>query len=202
MTKILLLVGAAMATVAFVPYIRDILRHGVRPRLVSWVIWTILLALMAVVSVQEKQSASALTASITAVGCFAVVVLGWKYASRGVTQLEWWTLGGALVGLALWLLLDNPLLVMFVAIGVDALAYIPTIVHGWQDPEEESWVAFATGGVGELLVVTSALLEHANLIGLAYPVYATVFSLGMTGVILFSRWWRNTPDIAATDRAY
>ena len=189
MTNILIFTGTALTTASFVPYLRDIIRHGARPRLVSWVIWSLLLGLMATVSVQERQWESALVAAVSSLGCLLVVGLGWRYASRGVTSLEKGTLIAALAGIALWFTLDNSLIVLIVALGIDALAYIPTIIHGWTDPEEESWQAYLLGAVGEGLVLCAALFQHASLVGILYPLYAATFGFAMVGIVLFSRWW-------------
>ena len=188
MTKLLLIIGTLLATISFVPYIRDILRHGARPRLVSWVIWTLLLGLMAIVSVQEKQWGSALVASISAIGCFAVVVIGYRYASRDVSNLEKVTLMAAVAGIALWFVVENPLVVMIVALLIDGIAYVPTIIHAWQDPEEESLAAYAVAGTGQVLVLSAVWLEHTTLVGLLYPLYASLFSLLMVSLIHISQY--------------
>ena len=67
--------------------------------------------------------------------------------------------------------------------------YIPTIIHGWTDPEEESWQAYLLGAVGEGLVLCAALFQHASLVGILYPLYAATFGFAMVGIVLFSRWW-------------
>lgn len=195
MSKLLLALGTVLATAAYAPYIRDIVRHGVRPRLVSWVIWTLLLGLMTVVSVQERQLGSALATGISTVGCLVVVALGWRYATRGVTHYELATLVAAGAGIALWLTLDNPLLVMVVAIAIDAIAYVPTLVHGWQNPEEESWLAFAVGVVGEGVILAAVLQQNATIVGYLYPLYAVVFGAVMVGLIALA----NYRDSAAAD---
>lgn len=202
MTNILIFIGTALTTASFVPYLRDIIRHGARPRLVSWVIWSLLLGLMTVVSVEEKQWASALVAGVSAFGCLAVVALGLRYASRHVTRLERVTLVGALLGIALWFVVDSPLVVMMIALAVDALAYIPTFIHGWQEPEEESVLAFACAGVGEAIILVAVWMQHAPLLGMLYPFYAGVFSLAMVATIYASRFWYGTGDIEAAEAQY
>lgn len=199
MANILLAIGTLLATVSFVPYIRDIIRHGTRPRLVSWTIWTLLLTLMAIVSVQEQQWGSALITTVSAIGCFTVVVLGRRYATRGTTQLEKSVLVAAVAGIALWLVVDNPLLVMIVALAIDAAAYLPTVIHAWQDPEEESWRSYLVGGLGQVLILIAVLARHADTVGVLYPAYAAVMNLAIVGVIFGSAWWYAKSDDLATE---
>ncbi len=194
----LIIIGTLLTTISFVPYLRDIIRHGARPRLVSWVIWTVLLGLMASVSFQEHQLASAIVSTVSMFGCFSVVVLGWRYASRSITQLEKVTLVAAGLAIGLWFIFDQPLLALVAALAADCVAYIPTLIHGWTEPDEESWQAYAIGAVGELLVLVAAFAGHATLVGFLYPLYAGLFGLGMVGVIHFSRWWHGGGvDVAA-----
>ncbi|MBL8121409.1 hypothetical protein JNM87_01530 [Candidatus Saccharibacteria bacterium] len=194
MIKLLLIAGTILASAAYVPYIRDIVKHGVRPRLVSWVIWTLLLGLMTIVSVQERAWGSALATGVSTIGCLLVLLLGWNYATRGVTRFEVVIFLGALAGIALWLTLDTPLLVMLVAIAIDAAAYIPTLVHGWQKPEEESWIAFAVGVIGEGTILAAILHQHGSLLEYLYPLYAVIFGAAMVGAIWAASYQSNASE--------
>lgn len=197
MTKILLFMGTLLTTMSFLPYIRDIIRHGARPRLVSWLVWSILMGLLTVVALQDGQLGSAVVSGVSTVGCLIVVALGWRYAARGVTRLEQTTLIAAAVGLIAWFTVDSPLLVMGIALAIDALAYIPTFIHGWQQPEEESLTAYGVGVLGGAIVIFSSWLMHAGILGYVYPVYAVTFGLVMVGCISISRWYGAAGGFAA-----
>jgi hypothetical protein len=123
-------------------------------------------------------------------------VLGWRYATRDITRLEKAAVTGAVLGVALWLLIDNPMLALLAALAADCLAYIPTLVHGWTEPDEESWHAYGIGAVGESLILVVALAQHASWLGLAYPLYAAIFGTTMTAIILARRWWYGAGDDA------
>lgn len=202
MTKIILVLGTLLTTISFVPYIRDIIYHGVRPRLVTWLIWATLLGLMTGVSIEERQVASAVVSVVSMIGCLAVALLGWRYASRSITGLEKLTLAVAGMAIVFWLLFDRPLVVLIAALVADLVAYIPTFIHGWNDPDEESWQSYAIGAVGELLVLLAAFSAQASFVGLLYPLYAGLFGFGMVGLIFFSRWWHDGGEEAATEASW
>lgn len=186
-STILLTTGTSLVTLSIVPYIKDILQDRAKPRVISWAIWTLLLGLMAVVSWQEGQISSAVLATASTLACLTVSLLAVRYASMNFTYLERWSLFGAAVGIALWLLFDNPMLMLAAAITVDAIAYLPTFVNGWYNPYHESMSMFATSAIGSWLVLLAALLGHTTLHGLVYPLYSVTFGSIMIGILLTRR---------------
>lgn len=186
MTQGIIIIGIALSTYSSLPYIRDILRGVVRPRIASWIVWTILAGVMAVSSWIEGQVPSALLSTVTFAGCATILALGWRRGSRALSLLDIICLIGALVGLASLAVLRDPAVAIFVSVAVDAIAFIPTFVHGWTDPEEESLVCFSLASAGAACALVAALLHDATLSGLAYPLYAVLFNGAMAAILFMS----------------
>lgn len=186
-STILLTTGTSLVTLSIVPYIKDIVQGRAKPRVISWAIWTLLLGLMAAVSWQEGQISSAVLATGSTLACFIVALLAVRYASMNTTYLERWSLFGAAIGIGMWLLFDNPMLMLAAAITVDAIAYLPTFINGWYNPHHESMSMFATSAFGSWLVLTAALLSHTTSQGLVYPLYSVTFGSIMIGILLTRR---------------
>lgn len=184
---VLLTAGTSLATLSTFAYIKDILKGKTKPRVTSWAVWTLLLGLMATVSWQEHQISSAALAGASTFGCFVIAVLAARYTRLEFTRLEHYSLLGAGLGIALWLLFDNPMLVLLTAVTVDAIAYLPTFVNGWRNPHHESMTSFFMGAFGSGLVLIAALLDHASSQGLIYPLYSAVFGSIMVGILLTRR---------------
>jgi len=183
----LLTTGASLVTLSIVPYIKDIVRGKTKPRVISWAIWTLLLALTAVVSWQEGQMASVVLSAASSVACFIVVLLAIPHTTIELNRLERFTLIGALVGVGLWLMFDDPMLVLMTTITIDAIAYLPTFANGWNKPHHESLGMFVISAIGSGLVLIAAFLAHASSQGLVYPVYSVVFGSIMIGILLTRR---------------
>ena len=183
----LLTTGASLVTLSIVPYIKDIVRGKTKPRVISWAIWTLLLALTAVVSWQEGQMASVVLSAASSVACFIVVLLAIRHTTIELNRLEHFTLIGALVGVGLWLMFDDPMLVLMTTITIDAIAYLPTFANGWNKPHHESLGMFVISAIGSGLVLIAAFLAHASSQGLVYPVYSVVFGSIMIGILLTRR---------------
>ncbi len=187
MVATLLITGTSLTTASVVPYIKDIIHGKTKPRIVSWAIWTVLLGIAAIVSFQERQMASAVLAGSSAVACLAISLLALKHVEWGITRLERITMLGAAIGLVLWMVFDDPLLVLMSTISVDAIAYIPTFKNGWTNPHNESLTMFIVSALGGGLVLLSAILDHATIHGIAYPLYSLLFASIMSGVLLWRR---------------
>jgi hypothetical protein len=171
------------------------MRGKAKPRVISWIIWTVLLGLMAIVSWQEGQLASAVTTTASTVCCGVVSLLALRHTTLRITRLEKSTLLGAILGFVLWLLLNDPLLVLLTAIVVDTVAYLPTFLNGWHNPSHEPISMFLISVCGSVLVLLTAVLGGANLHGLIYPVYSVIAGGTMVGILISGRIRANLTQV-------
>lgn len=184
---VLLTTGTSLATLSTLSYIKHIVQGKSKPRMITWAVWSVLLGLTAIVSWQAHQISSAVLSGVSAIGCFTIVLLTVRFVSFRLTRIERFTLLGAVIGVILWLVFDNPMLVLLTAVTVDAIAYLPTYINGWRHPHHESMTAFVISAIGSSLVLLAAVLAHANSSGLIYPLYSVVFGSIMVGILLTRR---------------
>lgn len=187
MTPAIITIGVLISSFSSLPYIREIIRGTVRPRIASWAVWTALSGVMTVAAFADGQVPSALLSLVSFLGCAVILSLGWRQGSRELSTLDIICLVGAAVGFVALFVLRDPTAAVLVSVGVDAVAFIPTLVHGWESPEEESLACFSFATAGAVCALTAALLSNAALSGLAYPAYAVVFNGAMTAVLYATR---------------
>lgn len=185
---VLLIAGTILVTLAVVPYIRGVVQGRTKPRVISWAIWAVLISLMAIVSLQDHQTASAALSIVSTICCASVAILAIRQTSFTLTRLERFTLLGAVLGIGFWLIFKNPMLVLLTAVTVDGIAYLPTFVNGWHNPHDEAMSSYVISAAGSFLVLTAALLTHATVHGLVYPIYSVVFGCIMVGILLTRRF--------------
>lgn len=198
---ILTIAGVALVALSTLPYIRALLKGQVRPRLVSWGVWAVLAGVMTFAALTAGEVQSALLTGVTAAACATVLILGWQQGSRTMARLDWLCLVGALVGIGVFVVMRDPLLALAVSVAVDAIAFIPTLVHAWTDPEEESLLCFALAAIGELLVVAAILSAAPTLAGLLYPIYAVLFNGSVVVLLLAGRRLQSEDTISVADEA-
>lgn len=183
MTTVLLFASAIIGLLGTYPYIRDTRRGEVRPHLVTWCIWTILAAVMTVSATWQHQTASAVLAGVGLFDCGVVLLYGWRFGNRTVNRADYFYLVGALIGIATLLVLHSPVISLVLAVIVDALAFVPTLAHAWNDPHEESQISYALSASAALVMIGVTVLDHNGAIGLLYPGYSVLFNGAMVAII-------------------
>jgi hypothetical protein len=115
----------------------------------------------------------------------AVVLAGLRYGDRTLTWLDAVCLTLVAVGFALWLGLAIPGIAVFAACVIDFIGLVPTLVHAWRRPAEETAITYgliaAAAGVA-----TAAAWGTWTITAIAYPIYVLV-SMTACWMIIFVR---------------
>lgn len=159
MSDILLFISAIVGATGALPYIYAVLRGKAKPQLVSWLVWTILLLIMTISAFVAGQRASMILSLESLVSC----------------------------GIVALIILRDPLKALIISIAVDVVAFVPTIIHGYKAPQEESLACFLCGAIAASLALVVAIGHHAGLTGLIYPVGATILNGFMSLLLVYGR---------------
>lgn len=187
MTNILLIIGALIGAAGSLPYILAIMRGKARPQLVTWFVWTVLAGIMTISAYSEGQRASMMLSLTAVVSCGIIVVLGWRQGRLQLNKTDIICLAGAAAGIGSLFVLHDAFMALAVSIAVDIVAFIPTLIHGWIRPSEESLACFVCTVVAAGITLGVALYVHANIVGLMYPTYAVAFNGIMVGILVIGR---------------
>ena len=185
MISALVTIGALISAAGSVPYILAVIRGTVRPRLVSWGVWAVLAGVMTVSAFIEGAMASAVMTAITFIACATVTILGWQRRTVGINRVDMVCLVGAVLGITSLAIFKSPLIALTVSVAVDIVAFIPTLVHAWTSPYEESLACFALSALGGTLAVLAVLVGEISVVALLYPVYSMVFN-GLAALLIVS----------------
>ena len=185
MISALVTMGALISAAGSVPYILAVIRGTARPRLVSWGVWAVLAGLMTVSAFIEGAMASAAMTAITFIACATVTILGWQRRTGGINRVDMVCLVGAVLGITSLAIFKSPLIALTVSVAVDIVAFIPTLVHAWTSPYEESLTCFALSALGGTLAVLAVLVGEISVVALLYPVYSMVFN-GLAALVIVS----------------
>lgn len=185
MINALLLIGALIALAGSVPYIWATYKGTVRPQLVSWGVWGVLAGVMTVSTFVSGARASTMLSLASTLSCAVVVALGWRQGRIRFTKIDLVCLAGAVIGIIALIILRNPSAALIISVTVDVVAFIPTLIHGYKAPREESLLCYACAAVSAMLLLGVAVYLHAPFIGMLYPLVAMIFN-GLMSVILVS----------------
>ena len=183
MISALVTIGALISAAGSIPYILAVIRGTARPRLVSWGVWAVLAGVMTVSAFIEGAMASAVMTAITFIACATVTILGWQRRTGGINRVDMVCLVGAVLGIASLAIFKSPLIALAVSVAVDIIAFIPTLMHAWTSPYEESLTCFALSALGGTLAVLAVLVGEISVVALLYPVYSMVFN-GLAALLI------------------
>ncbi|MBC7707792.1 hypothetical protein H7Y63_01050 [Polaromonas sp.] len=181
----LLVISSIILVTSTVPYLLDIIKKKTKPRVVSWFNWGILGAVAGAAALADGQVPAAVLSFASVIEVMLVVILGLCYGDRRFQKIDLFCQVGAAIGLALWFALDSPLTAIVIITLVDFIAAIPTYLHIWRAPEEETLAAFILACLASGIAL--ATVTSLALTGLVYPIYLFAANALMAGLIVVRR---------------
>lgn len=182
--------GLLLTLLAFLPYLRDILRNRIRPHVFSWVIWGLTTFVAFLAQISAGAGMGAWPMGLSGILTIAVAVLA--YLKRGeltITRLDWAFFLAALSALPLWFLTADPTAAVVLLTTVDMLGFGPTFRKVWQQPHTESIPFYALFLFRSLLVVLA--VSEYSLATVLFPAAVAVACTLLILIILVRR--RCTP---------
>ncbi len=160
---VLTVIAGVLFLLGFVPYIYSILKGQSKPAKASWVIW----AILDTITLAAMYAKNAVNGQIigAVIGAWIIVVLAFLYGKPGWTKLDKYCLGGAALGIALWVAFNDPVWGIVVSNAVVFLGAFPTYKPAWNDPWREdkfAWTLFWLSCVFAILAIPAWTLEDAT----------------------------------------
>ncbi len=156
---------------SYVPYYREVFSGTTRPHLFSWLVWTVS---QGVAFFAQLVSGAGVGSLLTGLGAFLALTMTIVCLFKGekeITRLDWISLFAAFIGIAAWILTDNPLLGVLFAATADCIGYIPTFRKTFMKPHEESlnaWMIITAAyflNLPAIVVWNTTNLLHPALVG-------------------------------------
>ncbi len=158
----------------YIPYIKDIAAHKVKPHRVTWGIWTILTTIVFANQVLNGGGWSAWFFGSTAILVTLTFVLSIRNGRGGMSRLDKAIVAAAALLFVYWLMVHDTHTSTILALCIDAVAAVPTVVKAYKHPDTESypqWVMAAIAGVFSLLAIAKA-----DFILAVYPLYVILMN--------------------------
>lgn len=181
-----IVVLAGLLTIAAsVLYVRATIMDTAQPEIVSWLAWAALLAESTVAEFRAMAIPAALYTGICGLACGLIAVLSLvRRGSWEPSRLDLFSLTAAAAGVILLVVVHSNRAVVAVTVLADLAAYLPTMVHAWQAPDEEPALVYALFGAGAALTLWSA---DRTLVAAAYPFYLTAADILVVLFIVYRR---------------
>lgn len=181
-----LVLSVVITLLSVIPYLRDILRGTTKPNLVSWITWTLLTGIATAAELAAGEYIAAIFTSSAVIETGSVVVLGLvKRAYVRYTRFDVICQISAIIGIILWQLFDSPAVGVIASVTIDFVGALPTLLHCWQRPDEETWPTYALAGLAGLFAILA--LDTYNVVSLPYPIYIMLINFIMAAEVVARR---------------
>lgn len=179
------LLSGILPMLGVIPYDRDIFRHKTKPHRGSFLIWSVLGGIAFFTQLAKGATWSLFLPGADTLATLSIFVLSIWYGTGGLNKRDVSGLLLAALGLMLWYFTKQPLTALVIAICVDAVGTVLTVIKTWEDPHSEtfsSWLLAALGGL--LAAFAVGKLSFALLV---YPIYIFIANGSVNVVILLRK---------------
>lgn len=151
MKEILSIIAVVLTFIAYIPYYRDIIKGKTHPHIYTWSLWGLLTVLIVALQVIGGAGPSTWITAAAGLLCVGVIALGLKGGKKYITKLDTAIAFLALTAIGFWLVVDQPVISLWLVIVADLLAFIPTARKAWSSPYSETLSLYVTNSIRFIL---------------------------------------------------
>ncbi|OHB18969.1 MAG: hypothetical protein A2854_02505 [Parcubacteria group bacterium RIFCSPHIGHO2_01_FULL_56_18] len=166
-------------------YIKDIVRGTIKPHPFSWFGWGILDVIILSAQTVRGGGAGAWVMGVAAVVNIGIAIASLRRGEKRITQSDWICFIGALLGIGLWIVTDDPFWAVIVAAVVNCVAFIPTFRKSFVRPFEESLTIFVFDIIKFGLSIVA--LQALNPTTALFPAVSAISNIVFVAMVLFRR---------------
>lgn len=168
------------------PYLYSVWIGKSRPHVFSLLVWTVVSAIASFAQYSANAGPGAWATGLTALCCFAVVLLSLRQkADWSHTRGDWTAFLGALAIIPLWYVTKNPLVAALLATLIDVLAYIPSFRKFYNRPHDDMIFVYFVANLKHLASIL-AIVDYSTTT-LVFPVCVFVMNGLMIGMLAYRR---------------
>ena len=148
-------VAALLAIAGNIPYLWDILKGRVKPHPYTWLVWSLVSGIVFFGMLAKGAGWGALPVAASEIFTVIIFLFSLTYGFKGITRTDTIFLLVALGGIVPWILTKDPTLSVIVAVGIDLVAFVPTLRKTWQYPSTETPILYSTNVLRHILALFS-----------------------------------------------
>ncbi len=175
-------VAALLAIAGNVPYLRDVLIGRVRPHPYTWLVWSIVSCTVFFGMLAKGAGIGALPTAAAELFTILIFLFSLKYGFAGINRTDTVFLCIALCGLIPWALTKDPTVSVVIAVGIDLVAFVPTLRKTWAHPSTETPILFGSNVLRHILALLS--LQTYNIATMLHSVAMILSNSAMVAIIL------------------
>ena len=185
MKDTLAVIAALIAIAGNIPYIIDAFKKRVTPHPYTWLVWSIVSGITLAGQVIKGAGVGALPTAVAEAFTIGIFLFSLRYGFKNVIKSDNYFLAAALIGLIPWIITKDPTISVVIAVGIDLIAFTPTIRKTWLRPSSETPALYGANVLRHILTLLS--LQSYNLATTLHSIAMIVTNSVMTTIILFKK---------------
>ncbi len=182
MKEILAVIAALLAIAGNLPYLLDIVKGRVKPHPYTWLVWSIVSATVFFGMLAKGAGIGALPTAASEMFTIIIFLFSLKYGFKGITKTDTAFLLVALAGLVPWALTNDPTVSVVIAVGIDLVAFAPTLRKTWLRPATETPLLYGSNVLRHVLALFS--LQTYNIATMLHSIAMIAANSTMVAFIL------------------
>lgn len=185
------IIAALLAIVGNVPYLRDIIKGRVQPHPYTWLVWSLVSCIIFFGQVAKGAGVGAIPTAASEVFTIIIFFFSLKYGFKNIRKIDTVFFIIALLGIIPWILTKDPTVSVIIAVGIDLVAFIPTMRKTWARPETETPILYSMNVLRHILMLFS--LQAYNIATTLHSIVMITTNTFMT-MIIFKFFSRKTHE--------
>lgn len=182
----------ALAFLAYIPYIKDILSGKTRPHAYSWFLWGLLGLIVFALQVKGGGGPGSYVTLSSALVSVVIFVLALRNGDKDIKPLDTLFLVAALVAMGMWIFAEQPTISLILLILIEVFGFFPTYRKSWNKPYDETLITWVVNSLRYGLSLLA--LSTYNLLTLLYPLIWTIVIVVFTLMLAIRRKYIEVVD--------
>jgi hypothetical protein len=182
MKEILVFVAVIFAIIGNIPYLRDVLKRKVEPHPYTWLVWSVVSLIMFFGQLSKGAGIGAIPTGASEVFTILIFIFSLRYGFKHIVRRDTYFLILALLGLIPWALTNDPTVSVVIVVGIDLIAFIPTLRKARDFPSTENPILYEMNVARHILTLFS--LEAHNIATMLHSVAMVLVNSLMSFLLL------------------
>lgn len=178
-------IAVVLSIIAYVPYIIDTLKGKTIPHVLSWANSALVAFAVFGLQLLKGGGAGAWVTLVMAVISLVITMLGCKHGKKHIKKVDIILFGLALVGVVVWLFIQEPAVATYILVAVTTIGFVPTIRKSFTHPKTETLSTYAINSIRHSLSLLA--LQAYSVVTVLYPAVWIAINVITSVIIIMKR---------------
>ncbi len=182
MKEYVAIIAVGIAIIGNVPYLHDVIRKKIQPHPYTWLVWSLVSYITFFGQVSKGAGVGAIPTGVAELFTIVIFLFSLRYGFKQIRKIDTYFLIVAMLGLIPWAFTRDATISVIIVVGIDLIAFMPTLRKTSQHPESETWLLYAMNVVRHILTLFS--LQTYNIATTLHSVAMIITNSAMTSIIV------------------